>query len=141
VDGIWCDISPWPDASLFGRARELEESVSSRPRTPPWADGLPAEAVVARVDVPELPSGQSMTFDARWRAVTMARLYGRCGWTFKRIGEHFGVGPERARQLVRLAGYKGWARLAPIPAFEVREDLAGTEPHRTAGELEPREVP
>jgi hypothetical protein len=48
-----------------------------------------------------------MTFEARWRAVTMARLYGRCGWTFKRIAAHFGVGPERARQLVRLTGYRG----------------------------------
>jgi hypothetical protein len=39
--------------------------------------------------------------------VTMARLYGRCGWTFKRIGAHFDVGPERVRQLVRLTGYRG----------------------------------
>jgi hypothetical protein len=74
---------------------------------PRWAAGLPVEAVVARGEVPELPRGRSMTFEARGRAVTMARLYGRCGWTLKRIGNHFGVGLERVRQLVRLAGYRG----------------------------------
>jgi hypothetical protein len=29
------------------------------------------------------------------------------GWTFQRIGAHFDVGLERARQLVRLNGYSG----------------------------------
>jgi hypothetical protein len=72
-----------------------------------WAAGLPVEAIVARSDVPTLPRGRSMTFEARWRAVTMARLYSRCGWTFQRIGAHFGVGQERARQLVRLTSYRG----------------------------------
>jgi hypothetical protein len=48
-----------------------------------------------------------MTFEARSRAVTMARLYGRSGCTFKRIDAHFGEGLERLRQLVRLAGYRG----------------------------------
>jgi hypothetical protein len=58
-------------------------------------------------DVPALPRGRSMMFDARWRAMTMARLYSRCGWTFQRIGAHFGVGPDWVRQLVRVTGYRG----------------------------------
>jgi hypothetical protein len=74
---------------------------------PGWAAGLPVEAIVARSEVPELPRGGLMTFEARWRAVTMARLYARCGWTFQRISAHFDVGPERVRQLVRLTGYRG----------------------------------
>jgi hypothetical protein len=32
----------------------------------------------------------------------MARLRHKYGWTLKRIGEHFGVGAERSRQLVKL---------------------------------------
>jgi hypothetical protein len=35
-----------------------------------------------------------MTFEARWRAATMARLYARCGWTFQQIAAHFDVVPE-----------------------------------------------
>lgn len=65
------------------------------------------DAIVARDDVPLLPRGRSMTFEARWRAVTMARLYGRCDWTLRRIAAHFGAGPERVRQLVRVTGYRG----------------------------------
>ena len=107
MDGIWWDVASWTDAGLYGRARELEESVSARSAVPPWTAGLPAEAVISRDKVPELARGRLMTFEARWRAVTMARLHGRCGWTFRRIGEHFGVGMERARQLVRVAGYRG----------------------------------
>jgi hypothetical protein len=72
--------------------------------------GLPAEAIIPRREVPDLPRGRLMTFEARWRAVTMARLYSRCGWTYKQIGSHFGVGLERARQLVRLTGYRGKRR-------------------------------
>jgi hypothetical protein len=49
-----------------------------RSAAPDWATGLPAEAIIPGRKVPELPRGRSMTFEARWRAVTMARLYGRC---------------------------------------------------------------
>jgi hypothetical protein len=97
MDGLsWPDLGMWPEASerLSGKA-----SVA-----PFWAAGSPAEAIIPGREVPELPRGRSMAFEARWRAVTMARLYGRCGWTFRRIGAHFDVGPERVRQLVRLAG-------------------------------------
>jgi hypothetical protein len=83
---------------------------------PRWAAGLPVEAVVARGEVPELPRGRSMTFEARGRAVTMARLYGRCGWTLKRIGNHFGVGLERVRQLVLSRWLRvGWGLEKPPP--------------------------
>jgi hypothetical protein len=74
--------------------------------TPPWSASLPVEAIVARGDVPVPLRGRSMTFEARWRAVTMARLYSRSGWTFKRIWAYFDVGPERVRQLVRVTGYR-----------------------------------
>jgi hypothetical protein len=50
-----------------------------RSAAPGGAAGLPVEAIMARGKVPELPRGRSMTFEARWRAATMARLYGRCG--------------------------------------------------------------
>jgi hypothetical protein len=108
VEGISWDNGPWSDGGMLERARALEESVSTKlSATPPWAAGLPSEALVARGEVPSLSRGRSMTFEARWRAVTMARLYSRCGWTYKRIGGHFGVRPERVRQLVRLTGYRG----------------------------------
>ena len=102
MEGItWLDLGTW--------AQELGESLSGRrlSATPTWTAGLPVDAIVARSEVPELPRGRSMTFEACWRAVTMARLYSRCGWTNKRISGHFGVGPERVRQLVSLTGYWG----------------------------------
>jgi hypothetical protein len=49
----WLDLGAWP--------QDLGEPLSAKPR--------------GNV----LPRGRSMTFDARWWAVTMASLYGQCG--------------------------------------------------------------
>jgi hypothetical protein len=45
-----------------------------RETDPRWTAGLPVEAIPGRGEV----RGHSMTFETRWRAVTMARLYSRC---------------------------------------------------------------
>jgi hypothetical protein len=74
---------------------------------PAWAAGLPRGAVAPRFQVPALKPGKSMPFEYRWRAVTIARLYGHWGWSFGRIGRHFDFIPERARQITRAAGYYG----------------------------------
>lgn len=74
-------------------------------RRPPWATGLPDGAVPLPQDVPRLGCAGRMTFEARWRAVTMLRLKDHFGWTLAGIGQHFGIGFERARQLINRARY------------------------------------
>ncbi|MGH7511030.1 MAG: hypothetical protein ACREMZ_16425 [Gemmatimonadales bacterium] len=75
---------------------------------PAWAEGLPREAIPAPSEVPPLEGRKIQSFEMRWRGMTIARLYGLCGWTFARIAKHFGFAhDERARQVCRTAGYYG----------------------------------
>ena len=134
MDGIGWGIGPYSDLCLFERARELGDAVSANlSASPPGLPSFPPDATISRAEVPQPPGGRLMTFEAYWRAVTMASLYGQCSWTYARIGEHFDLGPERVRQLVRLAGYKGgrgtgasrWDRESAI-----ERGAADTRPHR-----------
>jgi hypothetical protein len=70
---------------------------------PAWVVGLPLEAMPDPAEVPPLEPGKRMAFENRWRALTMARLYQRCGWTQSRIGAHVGLTDGRVGQLIRLA--------------------------------------
>jgi hypothetical protein len=82
-----------------------------------------------------------MSFEGRWRALTIARLWGHCGWRLSRIGKHFGFGAERARQLVKVAGCYGergemrsldpttWPQFEPDPGhWEVGYNEEGSPP-------------
>ena len=82
---------------------------------PAWAAGLPHGAVPPRSNVPPLKPGKTMFFENRRRALTIARLWGYWGWRLPRIGKHFGVGAERARQLVLAGGYYGrWGTMTSL---------------------------
>src|ERR1700674_2877860 len=77
------------------------------PPFPAWAPAPPPGAVPSRSKVPPLKPRNTMSFENRWRALTIVRLWGYWGWRLPRIGKHFGVGAERARQLVLAGGYYG----------------------------------
>ena len=70
---------------------------------PRWTHGLPASAIPRPDEVPPNRDRGHMTFEARWRAVTMLRLDQLAGWTHRRIAAHFGVTAGRAGQLIRVA--------------------------------------